>query len=251
MSFDWTTFALEILNFLVLVWILKRFLYRPVLEALDARRQRIQDEMERASATLAEAHALRAQYESRLEAWEQERDQERRKLDEEIAHMRAASMNNLKRTLADEEAKAHARAVMQESVREAALKRQAQDTAYGDAAAMLQRMASPALTQEIAQLFRIDLTALAESERDILRNAAAALAPGSRIAVTSAHLLADDERTAVAQALSLAAGQPLELTFQIDPSLIAGLDVTLGECQLHANLADELAFFRKSANHAA
>ena len=31
MAFDWTTFGLEIINFLALLWILKRFLYRPVL----------------------------------------------------------------------------------------------------------------------------------------------------------------------------------------------------------------------------
>ena len=38
MDFDWTTFALEVLNFLVLVWLLKRFFYRPVLAAIEARR---------------------------------------------------------------------------------------------------------------------------------------------------------------------------------------------------------------------
>ena len=38
MQIDWTTFALEIINFLVLVWILKRFLYRPVLDTLARRR---------------------------------------------------------------------------------------------------------------------------------------------------------------------------------------------------------------------
>ena len=37
MQFDWTTFVLEVLNFLVLLWILKRFLYQPVLDVLDAR----------------------------------------------------------------------------------------------------------------------------------------------------------------------------------------------------------------------
>ena len=38
MEFDWTTFALEALNFLVLVWLLKRFFYRPVLAVIEARR---------------------------------------------------------------------------------------------------------------------------------------------------------------------------------------------------------------------
>ena len=37
MQIDWTTLVLEIINFLVLVWILKRFLYKPVMEAIAAR----------------------------------------------------------------------------------------------------------------------------------------------------------------------------------------------------------------------
>ena len=38
MELSWPTFFLEIINFLVLVWILKRFLYKPVLEAIAHRK---------------------------------------------------------------------------------------------------------------------------------------------------------------------------------------------------------------------
>jgi len=37
MLFDWFTFAAQLLNFIILVWLLKRFLYRPVLKAIDDR----------------------------------------------------------------------------------------------------------------------------------------------------------------------------------------------------------------------
>ena len=50
MDIDWTTFLLELINFAILVWILKRFLYAPVRRALEARR-------ERAEAALREAEA--------------------------------------------------------------------------------------------------------------------------------------------------------------------------------------------------
>ena len=38
MRFDWWTLALQTVNFAVLVWLLHRFLYKPVLRAIDARR---------------------------------------------------------------------------------------------------------------------------------------------------------------------------------------------------------------------
>ena len=81
MQFDWTTFILEILNFLVLVWILQRFIYRPVLAMLDARQQRIKDETGRAEQLRSDAEALRQQYESRLADWSREQESGRRQLE--------------------------------------------------------------------------------------------------------------------------------------------------------------------------
>ena len=37
MLFDWFTIAAQLVNFLVLVWLLKRFLYKPILKAIDER----------------------------------------------------------------------------------------------------------------------------------------------------------------------------------------------------------------------
>jgi F-type H+-transporting ATPase subunit b len=37
MLIDWFTVAAQAINFLILVWLLKRFLYKPVLNAVDAR----------------------------------------------------------------------------------------------------------------------------------------------------------------------------------------------------------------------
>ena len=40
MLIDWFTVGAQIVNFLVLVWLLKRYLYRPVLDAIDLREKR-------------------------------------------------------------------------------------------------------------------------------------------------------------------------------------------------------------------
>ena len=39
MRIDWSTLALQLINFAILVWLLQRFLYRPVLRVIDARRR--------------------------------------------------------------------------------------------------------------------------------------------------------------------------------------------------------------------
>ncbi|WKJ91131.1 F0F1 ATP synthase subunit delta [Methylomonas montana] len=249
MQFDWTTFILEILNFLVLVWILQRFLYRPVLAMLDARQQRIKDETERAAQLRNEAEVLRQQYEQRLADWNQQQETSRRQLDEELAQMRSIATENLKQTLADEEAKLRVRNQTLIAAREAALIREAAGAAYGQAAAMLQRLARPQLTQNIVDVFLQDLANMPDSEQAALRKAAAMLIAASAVEVISAHPLDEATRGAVTQGLAAAAGQTLQLSYKEDPQLIAGLRAVVGECQLHANLADELAFFRRQANH--
>ena len=45
MLIDWFTVGAQAVNFLVLVWLLRRFLYRPILKAIDAREKRIADQL--------------------------------------------------------------------------------------------------------------------------------------------------------------------------------------------------------------
>ena len=45
MLIDWFTIIAQALNFLILAWLLKRFLYRPVLNALDEREKLIASEL--------------------------------------------------------------------------------------------------------------------------------------------------------------------------------------------------------------
>lgn len=249
MQLDWTTFILEILNFLVLVWILQRFLYRPVLALLDARQQRINQQTERAAQLHAEAEALQSQYQARLADWQQQQDAARRALEEELAQLRSSELDALRKTLADEEAKFRVRNQAATATREAALIREAAAKAYAQTAAMLQRMAGPDLTGRIVEIFLEDLRQLPEAELAALHKAAAALIQASAVTIASAHPLTDADQSRLGQALSAAAGRELACNFSTDPALIAGVRAVVGECQLHANLADELAFFRRQTNH--
>src|SRR5438045_648216 len=55
MHFDWSTLALQTVNFAILVWLLHRFLYQPVLRMVDARRAEIEKQYDSARATEAQA----------------------------------------------------------------------------------------------------------------------------------------------------------------------------------------------------
>lgn len=67
MSFDWITVAAQTVNFLVLIWLLKRFLYRPILDGIDARERDIAARVAAADVAKAEAEAAVASHSYALE----------------------------------------------------------------------------------------------------------------------------------------------------------------------------------------
>jgi F-type H+-transporting ATPase subunit b len=68
MSIDWITVAAQIAIFLVLVWLLKRFLYRPILDGIDAREAEIATRMHSAVAAKALATAAEAAFAEKTRA---------------------------------------------------------------------------------------------------------------------------------------------------------------------------------------
>jgi len=66
MKFDPITFGWQILNFLVLLAILNKLLYKPMLNMLAERKKTIQDSLDKAESARAEAEKLQAQYQSQL-----------------------------------------------------------------------------------------------------------------------------------------------------------------------------------------
>ena len=74
MLIDWFTVCAQALNFLVLVWLLHRFLYKPVLAAIDARERKIAAQITDAKALETRAKASAEDLLKRSTAFDRERD---------------------------------------------------------------------------------------------------------------------------------------------------------------------------------
>lgn len=66
MPIDWFTVTAQIINFLILVWLLKRFLYQPILDGIDAREHKISSVLSNAETQKKSAEDLEAQYKEKL-----------------------------------------------------------------------------------------------------------------------------------------------------------------------------------------
>lgn len=249
MELDWTTFVLEIVNFLILVWLLKRFLYQPVLEFLARRRADIDRSMGEALQAHEEAEGLKAQYENRLTDWAQERHAAQEALHAELEQERARRLSEVKQAMAEEEEKSR---VVEERRRQE-FRRQAEQTALGlagrFASRLLEEAAGPHTTNALAELLARELAALPDHQRSALRQAKAS--GGKRVRVQSAHPLNAEFRAVLESAVAAEAGDGLQWEYETDGSLIAGLRLTLGPWILAANLRDELKGFAELAHESA
>jgi F-type H+-transporting ATPase subunit b len=248
LEIDWTTFALEAVNFLVLVWILKRFFYKPVLDVIARRRAAIEASLTEAESRHAEAEALEARSREGLKGLEEERRHGREELAKEIAAERARLLEQMKAGLAEERKKAEV--VAERTEAEAARRREAQAVRSGLAftARLLERVADPALEARLVGMALEDLHDLPEERREAVREAVRDQA-GPPV-VTTAGPLPEDRRKAVADALSALLGREAAPEFWEDPALVAGLRVSLGPWVLKASVADELEFLGGAAGPA-
>jgi F-type H+-transporting ATPase subunit b len=243
---DWTTFLLEIVNFLVLVWILKRFLYKPVLGVIEQRRRGIEETLAHAESVRSEAEALREQYGNRLAEWETERQQAREALAGEIEEARGRRMKALEAELARE----RERVMVVEERRRTEADHKAERTAMKQAAKFAARLLSATACAEVesrlVDLVVDELGRLPEERISALR--AAWKKPPEEIRVASGFTLGEEARERLQASLAAVAGVSVPFSYEQDEELLAGLRIVVGAWVLSANLRDELAGFVEFAH---
>ena len=242
MELSWSTFLLEGINFLVLVWILQRLFYKPVLAVIASRRAGIEKTLADAKAMQEGAEALKSQYQSRLGEWEQERQEARKALYVEIDAERQQRLAELSDRLDQEREKAR----VTEERRLEKIQRQTEQTALaqaaGFAARLLSRVAGPELELRLFDLLLADLAGLTDERREAFAQAAQTHTL-DKVAVASAYPLDASQRTRLEEALRTGFAIQPAFDYRQDSELLAGLRISLGPWVLHANLQDDLAAF--------
>jgi len=243
---SWSTFALEVINFLVLVWILKHFLYQPVLDIVSKRRQSIDATLQDARRQLDEANVRKGEYENRLADWEKERQQLRDNLAEELEKERTRQLKSLQEQLQAEQEKARVTEAQRriDATRQTEL--QALRQAADFASRLLRQGAGPGLEARLLKLLVADLNGLSDKQKSNLKSQWGE-SPQS-IDIVSAFPLTDEQKQRLEEALTAVTGLSLPASYRHDPELLAGLRITIGAWVLHTSLRDELKGFAEFAH---
>lgn len=245
MGLDWSTIVLEIVNFLVLVWLLKRFLYRPVLATLAERRGRIEGLLAEARETEKRASALKEQFESRLADWEQEKAAARASQETELALERERQMEALADALAAERERNAAQEAHRQETLARELSAEADVRARRFASVLLGKVAGRETEARLVEFFIEELGALPEERLGALRAGQNGHARG---VFATAYPLPEALRARLAAAVDARLGMRGEFDFVEDSRLVAGVRLSLGAWQLDFSVAGELGVFAESGS---
>lgn len=238
MLIDWFTVIAQAGNFLILVWLLKRFLYKPVLAAIDAREAKIAATLKSADVKEAEAKLERDNFKAKNDASEAQRAELLHKATEEAGAERRRLLDAARRevealrakldaTLKTERAEIN-REIMSRTQREVfALTRQA-----------LKDLADASLEDRLVDVFLLRLRQMRTEERAVL----VAAKPGvSSVCVTSAFDLPAPKRTAIETVVKERLGAQIQISFTTEPALVSGIELSADGRKIAWSITDYMA----------
>lgn len=238
MQIDWWTLALQAVNFLILVWLLQRFLYRPVREVIEKRRALAEQAFSEAAQQKAAAEDAQRRFEEGRAELVRERQDLLNKTHEELAAERERLMEQARREAGQLMEAARAAIGEEREAAIAELRGQVTDLAAELAATLLRKVGSGALNDGFLERIEQQLRALPAEECDRLRKDLAV--NGARLTVVTAAPLTREERERWRTRLGACLGQTEATDFETDPDLIGGAELRFPHAVIKFTLADQL-----------
>lgn len=244
MLIDWFTVVAQVVNFLILVWLMKRFLYTPILDAIDAREQRIAAGLADALARQSEAQKQLDMYEEKNEEFEQQRkallntarlevQEERQRLfadarkeQEELRRRQQGSMHNDFRNQKDE------------------IMRRTREEIFAIARKTLADLAAESLEKQMVETFIRRCRALGEKEKRELQAAfGTAVGPGLVRSTFPLPVVQQQELEQAMRQTFVFSGQFL---FETAPELVSGITLSVNGYEVAWSIADYLPALERS-----
>ncbi|TCO69114.1 F0F1 ATP synthase subunit delta [Rhodovulum euryhalinum] len=227
MQIDWLTVAAQIVNFLVLVWLLQRFLYRPITDAMARREERIETRLSEAKAARAEVEAEATRLREKQQELEASREEVLRAARQEASDLRTALEDDLRKEM---EARRKTWETHLEEERDAfaaRLRQRAGHQVIDIVGRVLRDYAGSDLAGQVAATFLQRLADLDAEAREKLSDAARRADGPAR--VESGVPLEPSARSRITRAVHEHIAPDIEVDYREDDALLLGVRLTIGE----------------------
>jgi F-type H+-transporting ATPase subunit b len=244
MLIDWFTVAAQLLNFLILVWLLKRFLYKPILAAIDAREKLVAANLADAAAKKSDAQKDRDEFQHKNEEFDKQRaallskatddaKAERQKLLDAAGKAADALSAKRQQTLLDD---AH--------TLDHAIALRTQQEVFAITRKTLGDLATVSLEERLGEVFTRRLRDLNGQAKE---SVAKALKTASDPAlVRSTFELPEEQRAAIQNALNETFSADVHVRFETSPDLVSGIELSTNGQKLAWSISDYLTSMEKA-----
>jgi F-type H+-transporting ATPase subunit b len=246
MLIDWFTVGAQIVNFLILVWLLKHFLYKPILDAIDAREKRIAAELADADKKKAEAEKERTDFEDKNKAFDQQRSALLGKAADEAKAERERLIDQAKKDT-DSLRATQADALHGDQIRLGSeITLLAEKEVFAIARKTLADLATVSLEERIGEVFTRRLRELDPKAKELLGDA---LKNSSQPAlVRSAFDLPSDQKAAIQNALNETFSTVVRIKFEDSQDAVCGIELSANGQKVAWSISSYLAELSKAVS---
>jgi len=238
MLIDWFTVSAQIVNFLILVWLLRRFLYRPILDAIDAREQRVAAALTKAEANKEEAQREREIFHQRNEELIRQRAALLREAIEEVKIEKDNLYAAARREAEDFRTRQQEAMIDDCNTLKEEILRRTREEVFAITRKTLADLAEVNLEQAMVDTFLNRCRTLDTEERSELQSVLQS--PVGPVCIRSTFPLADHQRQAIERVVEENFNYAGRFCYESEPDLISGIAVIMDGHQVAWNITDYL-----------
>lgn len=244
MQINWFTVIAQLVNFLVLVWLMKKYLYKPILDAINKRESKIAAELADAKSKVSAAKKEQTEFQQKNEAFDANKkkmmdqatadtEKERQKLMYKAQKDAEDLQNKIEKASKEQQENLHADVVQKTQQQVLSIAKQA-----------LAQLASTTLEEQAVQVFIGKIKSLSAKEKTKFNDAFHSAT--SPVSVKSAFTLSNKEQKSIKTAIADLLGEKIDYEFETHPTTISGIELAANGYKLSWNFSAYIDSLQKS-----
>lgn len=247
MGFDLTTFLAQIVNLLILVWLLKHFLYHPILNVIEKRRHEIADKVQAADNKMALATKAETALKQQQQQFESNRQKRLDEIEKEVAQLKALKLKELHDEMQNQREQMQQDLVQNLTKNQSNIQSLLGQQFLGLTQTVLREWSDATPTDLVLKLFQKKILSLSKKQ---LSNINKHLINQKVINISSSDRLSKKQQDFVIQLLqkNLQIPEKVKFHFQVRSNLLLGLEVRFDTMMLDWSIKTYLDEIEKNLN---
>lgn len=243
MEFDWFTYVAQIVNFGILIFLLWRFLYKPVLRMMHQREAELAERFRKAESARAEAERQAEEYRAKVDELETQREQMLASAEAEASELRQALVANVRTEAQQLQDRWYASIEQEKQLFLADLRQRVARQVFVVVRRALDDLAHADLESQVITLFVRRLQEMPTEEASALLPARGATS--LQVTVRSGFEVPSPKRQQVIDALQALLARdddsaPISVRWELEPTLLCGIELQVRDRRIGWSLRDYL-----------